>query len=151
MVYDMWYTLCGMRSVLRQFPGAERAGFYNKKLGDHIMRKTKKFLALLTAGIVMIGGAVSVNAYSEPHVPGCSATARRYICESAVTQKLPQNYHVLYTTVNGEVRCQKTLFIRKHTERCANSACNAVIYTNVTIPCEVDHQYCPNETGLCQR
>lgn len=39
---SMWYTLCGMRSALRQFPGAERAGFYNKKLGGSYYEKDKE-------------------------------------------------------------------------------------------------------------
>lgn len=111
------------------------------------MKKAKKKVAVtLLATMVVVG---SVNAYAASHKTGCSSTLERVECIGPYNYN-QFGYHVLYETVNGQVRCIKTAMYGAHEIYCSNSSCGVLLETTSRTH-EVHHTYCPPETGVCQK
>ncbi|MBP3617204.1 MAG: hypothetical protein J6J38_04110 [Lachnospiraceae bacterium] len=111
------------------------------------MKRAKKVIAgALIAATVLATGGISV--YAAEHKTGCSANAIEIRCTGPFYYT-SAGYHVLYVTPNGEARCWKTAGAGRHDLYCANSACQIHLSMGPRLH-EMDHEYCPSETGLCQ-
>lgn len=115
------------------------------------MKKFKKMKKLAAAVVLtgMVGAAGAGAAYAASHLPGCNSQLKKVICDSYKRAEMAGR-HFLYKTANGtEVYCSKTAATANHEIRCYNSQCNALLGTSYRT-CEIGHQYCPTETGVCQ-
>lgn len=113
------------------------------------MKKFKKMKKLAAAVVLtgMVGAAGAGAAYAASHLPGCNSQLKKVICDSYRRPEMAGR-HYLYTTANDtEVYCNKTAGTANHEIRCTN--CDVLLGTSYRT-CEIKHQYCPMETGLCQ-
>lgn len=113
------------------------------------MKKFKKMKKLAAAVVLtgMVGAAGAGAAYAASHAVGCSSQLKKVICDSYKRTEMAGR-HYLYTTANGtEVYCSKTAATANHEIRCTN--CNVLLGTSYRT-CEIGHQYCPTEIGVCQ-
>lgn len=113
------------------------------------MKKFKKMKKLAAAVVLtgMVGAAGAGAAYAASHLPGCNSQLKDVICDSYKRTEMAGR-HFLYKTANGtEVYCNKTAGSANHEIRCNN--CH-VLLGNSYRACEIRHQYCPTETGVCQ-
>lgn len=109
-------------------------------------KKMKKLAAtVVLTGMVVVAGARA--AYAASHAVGCSSQLKKVVCGPQRTEMA--GHHILYETTNGPVYCNRIAATASHEIRCYNSQCNVLLGTSYRT-CEITHQYCPRETGLCQ-
>lgn len=107
----------------------------------------KSLLVGMVAIVLTLTSSLDVLAVS--HISGCTTTSHRVECGSFIGT-VSAGTHVLYSTPNGNVVCQKWEQKHLHNVYCANSRCNVKIYSNQARTCMVLHSACPDETGKCQ-
>lgn len=113
------------------------------------MRSSKRFITTALAAVCILGAStLSVNA--AYHVTGCQSSSTRVVCGNTIPTGIPEEYHTLYNTPNGSVVCGIRSIVKHHDVYCSNSKCGVLLEDDTPRICIKAHQYCPDETGLCQ-
>lgn len=107
---------------------------------------------IITAAIVTVCilTTTTLSVHAASHVTGCQSKSTRVVCGSNIPHSIPEQYHTLYNTPNGSVVCTIQSIVKNHDIYCSNSKCAVLLNSNVGRLCIKVHQYCPDETGLCQ-
>lgn len=109
---------------------------------------SRKIIGVLgLAGTLCLGGVGTAYAAGS-HIVGCQSQQQRVDCVGPIYE-VSVDYHVLYTTVNGEVRCIRKAQYRSHELYCASNVCGAYLGLE-SRTCSYIHKWCPPETGCCQ-
>ncbi len=113
------------------------------------MRYVKKMLA----GMLLVGMMVTANGvevYAASHIPGCSSQGTNVVCTGPMKDVSMTTPHLLYQSVNGPVYCGVVAISGNHSIYCSNTKdCGVFLYTSYRTHL-IDHDICPDETGVCQ-
>lgn len=112
-----------------------------------------KYAKKMLAGMLLVGMMVTANGaevYAASHVPGCKTDKTNVVCVGPMKDVSMTTPHILYQTINGPVYCGVVSISGKHSIYCSNEEnCGVHLYDSNRIHVN-DHDFCPDETGVCQ-
>ena len=106
----------------------------------------KKFTRVLTAFAVSVAMMLTnaVTASAVEHKPGSGCASKELVTTCGEYWTTTVSSHLLHTNVY----CKKTGTVKRHYKACAGCG-----YENSSLGgrvCSWDHQYCPDEIGVCK-
>ncbi len=110
------------------------------------MKYIKSVLACVLVA-TMVASVDGTVVKADEHVVGCNSQNEIVRCTGPMSSTGQSQAHILYTGVNGPVYCNIVTLNGIHDSYCSN--CKVFLYTSIRTHVRY-HDYCPDETGLCQ-